>query len=183
MSKGSNVVLYKTLAENLTPETREQFFHQVLSRLMPGAIVKDYSYSDLKNVIKIRYKFTVKNLAERIKDILIIRPMSIGRAAEDYAKTNRFYDLELNQRSVFYKKEKIIVPDGFKVGTVPQPYKNENDYLISYVKYATEGNTLDKEVKYAFPKLTIPKEAYAEFKAGFDEFVFEANKNVILEKE
>lgn len=154
---------WKTVRE----DTRGARMSEYVNSISPGAILTDFSMSELEDLnvpLSMTLDYDLPKHAVRARDLMY---MQVPTLEEDYPEVS----LDTRQHPIQYMttEERILtvnisLPEGWRVKWTPAPLEITNPYLEYRAAYTDKGETL--ELKQTFRRLQriVPPEDYTAYR-------------------
>jgi hypothetical protein len=116
-------------------------------------------------------------------DALYIHPfLSQPWQENPFRQENRKYPIDFT----YLKEQKfhsvIMIPDGYKVSSLPDPVAVNNDWVSITYQAKSDGATVEVTGSYRIKKVSVPAGAYLFLKHDFSTLVDKMNQKVLLER-
>ena len=167
----------------LPPEQRKKHFER------KGITVQDFTLSsltDTQDEFVITLKGSVKNLAQKLDDNLMVLSdiISLDSYRDITAANERKYPIVVRPSYYSIENYSFTFPRGFRIRKLPPSFLSRKPFIYRNEKYSFQNNSLDISIEKKSFEHTIDLEKLADFKT----FALELQKhessikNMILEK-
>nr|AGF93473.1 protein containing Transglutaminase-like domain protein [uncultured organism] len=164
----------KSWMESYSNDRQKQMYRGLLSQLESGAVLQNFSHSDLEDVnkrLKLDISYQKKGYADQLGDSLLFQTppslrLPLSRNYDQYVSLpaeERKYPLQMVPSTVvdkstitFPEEKEVVKPDGVEIDTRWASYSSS--YEIS------ESGKLNVTRKFVKKKPLLPVEGYPEFK-------------------
>jgi len=180
----------RSLAEK-TGREREMEFQSAITRLVEGSVLGDASVSDLEDLtspVTLSLAFEAQGFGLPQGGMMIVRlppfPLRFANVPDPPGLEERVFDFVASSPYLETYTAEVRVPAGYEAVYVPPAYSKENDIGRWAVSCRIDGDAglITVTRTLALKVRTVPREAYADFKAGFDAVTSPKNTLILLEK-
>ncbi|MGB9735469.1 MAG: DUF3857 domain-containing transglutaminase family protein [bacterium] len=170
----------KSMLRSMKPIQRKSFIESMANDICPGAIVNNYSISDIYSLnipVNIGLTFTCQDYIIKAGDLLIVKVpnMSMQNLSQIVARDKRTYSLVIGYNFEKSNTVNFNIPQGYKIRYVP----DNTDYKNKFGEFKVFYKRLEKELSY---NSRIVSNAYSVEPADYPLIKQLFNNAVILEK-
>jgi Domain of Unknown Function with PDB structure (DUF3857)/Transglutaminase-like superfamily len=155
----------------LNGKERVQALESALSRSLAhyqAAGMTIEQLDDPEPPLVVKYEITVPNYANRVADMILIRPRVIGAKGENMVELKeRQYGYVTDGVSLHTDEVEIALPAAIKLDELPKPVTLTTPYIQYTSSSGFENGVLRYKRRYAMQTHAVSREAIAELNAAF----------------
>ena len=178
----------KSMLRGMKPLQRKSFIESTANEVCPGAVVNDYTISDIYNLnipVTISLNFTCQDYVIKAGNLLIVKvpTISMQNLSQLVARDTRTYPLVIGYNFEKANKVTFNIPEGYSIRYMPDNTKFSN----KFGNFAVSYKRLEKHLSYNGVLLSdaysVGPDDYAVIKQLFNNAVItEKNQVVVFEK-
>jgi len=186
---------FRSMLKNLPPEQSKNIFEMMLKSGQEDAKIDTIIIKNLENLdlpISVEMPFEIEKYGNLIgKELHLKMPLS-GRGASigmsmgggnPFALEERKYPIYLFTTMFYASYDTLMIPKGWKIKSLPKPYKFENSYIkITQKVKKVKNKTIIIETASAFKKLLIPVSEYKKIRDIIKKVEKLSKREIILKK-
>ena len=154
--------------------------------------IADMGFQEISNVSTSNFErhdlpYTISAVGEseieQLDNKLVISPyLSFYPKENQLKQPTRTYPIDFTFADMEEYKCNILIPDGYKVLSVPENFSLDNSSVLIKTSYTVNGKTIMIESAFGFKKAFYPSTEYLNIKSYFDTIIKKFNDQIVLIK-
>jgi hypothetical protein len=165
---------------------RRKVLEDFLGSFLPGFSLQSSAVENLEQSdqdLGLTYSFTAQNYAQRVGDLMLVRPRVLGRKSDDLLETkDRKYPVELDATSLQSDTYDIALPEGYVVDELPPPTTLDTSFAEYHSKVEMEGKVLRYQRELRIKEVFIPTARLPELKRFYRQVAADENRSAVLKR-
>ncbi len=185
---------FRSILTMLPPEQLNQIFQTIVTSIVAGAVIDTFYFSDPKDLyqpLEITLIFSAEKYGLNLGETFSFKTplsgggagnISIGGGGNPFALEERKYPLYLYTTIKTVVEEKIYIPEGYDVETLPENFEKNVDFFKGENNYEFKDGYIFHYSESVMNDFIFSPEQYKVMKSIFDEMAQKSGQEVVLKK-
>ena len=185
LRRGTEAAEKRRELQHLPPADRGKALERFLGAFLNNCTLTKGNIKNLDDnngLLLIHYEFVAPSYSKTAGNLLLVRPVVLGRKASHVAEKERKYAVDLDNETLQTDSFEIELPPGYAADDLPQPASSEFDFGRYSSETKLENNVLLYKRTYETRKITVPLAQVPDLKTFFRKIAADERATAVLKR-
>jgi transglutaminase-like putative cysteine protease len=176
------------LWKQVRDDDRKAMMSEYVNRISPGAILKDFTLTDVHNLslpLEMKMTYDLPGLGIAAKDLIYFKVPTLERDYPEAALDERTFPVQYMTTEERLLNIGIRLPDGYRLKWAPEPLTGKTPYLEYRLEYRYDKKTRALKLHEEFRRLqrVIPVADYPAYRDALRKIALFSQQEVFITRE